>query len=881
MYIVGICAAFYGILDVCDTMHNIVDARHERRIQIRKQNELRAAFLKNHKITKDCEEGKCPCRTEGQLAYDQYRPTIIKKKVEIAPKTIAQMSAEVHTCLATAIRRNTFYIIASLGNGKEVVCRCIGLRNHNFIGLDHYFHRLSCLPLDTCIEFANTNIRQVINFKDISYKYVKNSGLVIGKLPIDIPLFKNIVKYFIDGKLVNNLPHKAFVVEPEPPNYNNKMNTCDLTWHVEDITLHDDGFNVPHVMAINDDLKPTFFQHYWSYKVNGRGMCGSLVISNAQLSNPIVGIHIAGMVSGERGYAELVTKETLVSLLDAVEIEDIEIEGQMFGDEYIKIENNFDKVKSNLEGTGNFLGVVPNKYAYNPPSKSKCKHSMCYNKITISTYDLPHLHNKDPRFEGSPMVKGCSYHLKPVKPFEQSLLKLAVNDVKELIFANVRPLRQRVCKLSITQSVCGIPKIEGYDAMEFDTSEGFPFSSVRPSGFNDKKWLFDLSVGADGYKLHSVDHRLMQVMKYKDNQRKQGIVPCTIFIDCLKDIKLPKEKCHKTRIFSVSPVDFTIQFRQLFYDFTIAFQKAMFSVESAVGINVDSYDWNDMVRKLLDNSDKFVCGDYSKFGPRLMTSCVLEAFNIISEWYYINGDTNINNRKCRLVMGHEIAFAKHLMFNLVYEVMSGAPSGCPITTILNNIVNMLYLRVAYIVLLRENLMIYKKLSNIEVTSLCSVSSFKNYICVIFYGDDLIMTVKEQIISFFNSVKLSIFFKRYDIDFTDALKTDSIGKDYATVYDRETSFLKRTIRKHDFRFVYTAAMDKRAIEETCNWVFEGHVEPEASLIACEAMMLNAFGCGRDYYCQLRSRVMEFWRKERLVPRIPTWDEVDWRIYDSNL
>lgn len=346
----------------------------------------------------------------------------------------------------------------------------------------------------------------------------------------------------------------------------------------------------------------------------------------------------------------------------------------------------------------------------------------------------------------------------------------------------------------------------------------------------------------------------------------------TIFTDCLKDLKLPKEKCHKTRIFSISPIDFTIQFRQYFYDFTIAFQNARFDVESAVGINVDSYEWHNMVQKLLTNSTKFVCGDYSKFGPRLMSTCVLAFFKVIIEWYKLNGDTSFENERIRWIMAHEIAFSYHLMLNLVYQVLCGAPSGSPITTILNNGVNMMYLRVAFINLSKKEKMLSENIFSF------TLSDFAQYICVIFYGDDLIMTVHDSILEWFNAQKLSKFFSKYDIVFTDALKTGGDTGLFTTVFAPQTSFLKRTITRHEKRPVFVAAMDKRAIEETCNWVFANHPEPEASILSSEAMLLNAFGHGENYYSDLRSRVMAFWRHKHIVPNIPLWSEVDERIYE---
>lgn len=692
-YITGIVASIFALkygYDYGLSMYERYHKRKEARIAL---NAVHSELIKNHEVTDECIANQCPICP--QMAYDQHRAPKDKRKVNISTKQ-PEMALDVRCSLDRKLRRNYFFLVARTSYDTEVICRCLGVQSRAFICLDHYIDKIRSLPLDTVLEIRTSQFVRVVALSDLSFTKVKNSALLIGLIPRTLPQFASIVNMFVSASLVPNLTKEANLYILDIPPRMNKIENYDVQWVAQTIKLHDDTLYIPHIVA--ESAVGTNIDWYWSYQTSGKGLCGSVLVSDMNISSPIIGIHVAGEVSGGRGYAEVVCKDTLENIVNSLElpVKDVQIEGQMLGDRMIVLNTEPRSVKSALEGDFIFMGTVPSKYAYNPPKESKCIHSLCYNQITQSTYDVPHLHQFDTRFEGSPMVNGCMHHTNPPLEFPDELVDIAIDDVKNLILSKVKPLRQYIMPLSVENSICGIPSIPGYDAMELDTSEGFPFSSLRPKTAKDKRWLFDLDTDEQGYHLNGINPLVTRTMYEKNQMRKEGIIPLTIFTDCLKDLKLPKEKCHKTRIFSISPVDFTIQFRQYFYDFTIAFQKAMLNVESAVGINVDSYEWHDMVQQLMENSDAFVCGDYSKFGPRLMTKCVLHVFDIICEWYIFNGDRSLENKRIRTIMGYETAHAKHLMLNMVYEVMCGAPSGCPITTILNNCVNMIYLRVAYL-----------------------------------------------------------------------------------------------------------------------------------------------------------------------------------------
>nr|UJG27958.1 polyprotein [Khandagaity Melophagus ifla-like virus] len=882
-YIVGAFASVWAIVKVTDFVSDCIGAKYNQ-MKLKKQVNISfAKQLETHEISEECLAGGCALCRSPEMAYDNKRIIATKKNVVVHPKPVAEMALEMQYSIDNSLKRNYFFYTASNNNGLNLMSRCLGLRGRWFIAIDHYFEKYRVLPADTIFEIAMPNARLQCHLTELEIHKLKNSALCICRLPIRFPAFKDITKYFIRADMVPNVHTDANLYIANLRGSREIISSFDVSWIKQHIALHQDRMNVPNINDYEGG-KPTSVDMYWSYQTSGPGLCGSILISDMNIHSPLIGIHIAGNVNGGRGYAEVICRETLVQFLDKmdplIEVKDIEIEGQMFNGQVIKFDTQTQRKYNMFEGNFNFIGFVPSQFAFRQSQKSSNKHSLCYNQITQSTYDVPHISSNDPRFPGeNPMINGCVHHGNPPLSFKKKMLDLVYQDICDFILTKVKPCRVVIGKLSINEAICGIPDIPNYDALEFGTSEGFPFSAFRPPGYSDKKWLFDLSLTQDGYIVNAIDANLYNIMEYKEELRDNLIVPCTIFTDCLKDQKLPVEKCYKTRIFSISPADFTIQFRQYFYDFTIAFQNARFNVESAIGIDCDSLEWNEMIRLLLENSEDFVCGDYSKFGPRLMADCVWLAFQIIIEWYIYFGDKSEYNKRQRFIMGYELTFAKHLMYNIVYEVFCGAPSGSPITTIINTIVNMFYIRVAFYYIISNNL------SQLSITKQLKymfgvLTLYYSTVKVIFYGDDLIMTVSGDILPFFNATSLSFFFKKYNIKFTDALKTGTMQLS-SKIFDEETSFLKRTTVRHPFRPFYISRMDKRAIEETCNWIYNKLDPVEASVVSCESMFLNAFGMGPRYYNDLRSRTIQWWRNNyQRLPLIPLWQDVDIRIFGDD-
>uniref|UniRef100_A0A0A1WNZ6 Genome polyprotein n=1 Tax=Zeugodacus cucurbitae TaxID=28588 RepID=A0A0A1WNZ6_ZEUCU len=493
-----------------DTVQNSLSAFSRKK----KENEAYSELIKSHIITEDCVNNKC--NMCPQMAYDAYRAP--KRKI---PTTMTakrpEMLPDIRNSVDRKLRRNYFFLCAITPDGVETICRCLGLKNWIFIALDHYIDKIKSLPLNTKLEIRTNNTIKSVVLNDFNFIKVANSALVLGETPNTIPQFANIVNLWSGAWQMEHVPAEGQLYELNIPEKNNKIDSYHVQWHSNKINLHRDTLPVPNI--VNSNIISTTIDYYWSYTTSGRGMCGSVLLTEMNTSSPLVGIHVAGEVSGGRGYAECICRETLENIIANFEpnpVEDVEIESQVLGDRKISLIDDTRRIKAAFEGNVNFIGVVPKAYEHKPAKKTRCKHSICYDQITKSVYDYPYLDQNDIRgtmddnFSGSPMVNGCTYHGQPPLDFPTDLVDQAAEDVELLIKAKVMPLRRVLRPLSVEQSICGIPSIPGYDAMEFDTSEGFPFTSLRPAGAKDKRWLFDLGQDSFGYYLNSIEDVLQK-----------------------------------------------------------------------------------------------------------------------------------------------------------------------------------------------------------------------------------------------------------------------------------------------------------------------------------------------------------------------------------
>nr|UUW33713.1 polyprotein [Iflavirus sp.] len=676
-------------------------------------------------------------------------------------------------------------------------------------------------------------------FSDVNKEGYATSNLGIVVLPPSVPCFKDLRK---------------FIATTEDHPYINTRN-CYL-YDAREKNKVMLPVNLRKNYAMGDETGNVKLDLVYAYPYSKYGLCGSVLVCGS-LQRPIIGIHYAG--TGMTGFSEPLYFETFSEKLQ-------KSKDNYDFDSYFYDMDDLEVSKFDFKTILYPHAVVPKELSHFQGNKTQYRRSLLQDVFPVTAEPNP-LSPGDRRLpKGShPLRDGVAHMGKPPCDFNSKDLHLAKEDLQNVLLGVVQPVRAVVGVVSLQDAIVGNSQIDGFEPLEWSTSPGFPLVSFRPPGMKGKKWLFDLEESQDGYVLKGLHPQLKKTLNVEYNMRKRGVKVPTVFTDCLKDTVIPIEKCKipgKTRVFSISPVQFTIAFKMYFNDFLVSYRKSRFKAEHSIGIDVNSMEWTELAHRLQSKGTKIVAGDYKNYGPGLMLLAVKHAFDIIIKWYefFDKSSSKETNQLIRRVMLSEILYSYHLVANEIYSPSSGIPSGSPITTELNSLVNSLYLRCAWSELMR-----------------LPFSDMHLHLAIVTYGDDVCVNVSDEIADKFNTSTLNVFFSKYNIVFTDVDKSDNIIS--CRTLDN-VSFLKRGFKRHPyFKNIYLAPIEEDSIFKCINWIREKGDPVEATLENCTQACELAFGRGPEYYEQLRNQlIVECNQQLNELLIIDSWDAVSKRCYN---
>ncbi|WAB51680.1 polyprotein [iflavirus 1] len=794
----------------------------------------------------------------GKYAYDEYKsdhldmlalqeagPYVTTDRSVITalkPIALSEGSTTQISEMFRAIKRNTVFLVArfTLDNHvKEYKARCLGISGNKILIIRHYLDEFKLLvnPKFFVRYFNNVADKDYsdvqINLFDYSVKWYKddkgNYNLGIIDFGSKFPQFRKLNNLFASYATHSNVGRDGYLYSGDCAAAVQLTFDLDKGWAV--------AGNKPDVATVT-------LNQVYRYAKHGAGMCGTVLLSHNLCK--IVGVHVAG-VNGV-GLSQPVWSE-------------------MF---------NFDDpnpmVPSNLGvGTSRFVstsvlthGEVSNPYAHAETGRTSIVHSTIHGVFPVTTEPAP-LIEHDPRLEVhiSPKKVGCEKHGFPLYFDRKDLRDRVVEDMRSLILTNVKPLKT-VRPLTLEEVVVGLD-LPHYDGLNLSTSEGFPLMATRPSRLGvrkGKRYLFDIKESHPRNELVGIDSKLQHLLDYNDNCRARNIIPQTVFVDCLKDARIKVEKCKtpgKTRIFSISPVQFTLQFNQLFSDFIAAYMHSRFRVEHGIGMDVFSEEWTELAC-LLQEFPNYCAADYSNFGPSLDMEFASSMLDIIIEWTAMYGMPESDIAKMK-IMKHELLCSYHLCGKELYQVFSGIPSGSPITTPLNSLINSCYIRYKYLELAEQ----YDE-------KFCNLQAFRRNVRLITYGDDIVMSVSDDIKEWFNTYTLHNSFKNNYIAFTDASKS---GIPQPFIPFNEVTFLKCYFILHPNLNKYLPGLEKYSIEDCCNWVTRVGSRLENTRINCECALRLAYGWGPDYYNYVYNKILLAFSKINENFSYYSWKELDYK------
>lgn len=764
---------------------------------------------------------------------------------------ITPQAEELTSVVSEYIARN--YVLIKIWRDGKLYSQlaAVGIQNNTCIMPKHYMQVLSKETKITIEPAVYQNGEANHLRKDYVYCFtdfieLADVDLVFFNLPKSFPLFKSIKKFIQkESDLADYLPsYGEIILVPTRKRQMIGVRSVDIQGISQAVKVEDkDGS----IMVAHDVLK---------YNHSEAGACSSLLITTGQ--RPIRSMHIAGSDSND-GYGLLLTQELLDTILvDVVKLqyEEVELAG---------IDEREDTPIFDLDCQVHYLGVLEKGKVPFCPKKTKIERSL----ISGEPKTAPaYLSGQDENYlklgyARSPLWYGCEKHGKLTKDFDRVVLGKCSQALADMLLSSVRPLRVNPKRLTVNQAISGFNGLEFYDPMKLDTSAGYPWqlgentlkSSIIKVERNEHGEIINIECHPD----------LIKEIDRKENLRKQGIIPCTIFVDTLKDERKLLEKRNKkggTRVFCASPTDFTIAMRQNMLDYSAAFMKARFNAGHAVGINAKGKEWTELYRRLVAISPhNIIMLDYSNFGPAFNTGVAHEVCKIMIKWIVTNvGEVNEVELWALL---YECIHSVHAMSATVYRQFAGSPSGAAITTLINTHVNEMYVLLAWYSLCKEKALLISP----DIFGV-----FKKHVCMVAYGDDLIMSVSDTFKDLFNTLTIQNFFSQYGITATSAEKDNVNVAPFVNIM--QAMFLKRKFRNHDTRDGYMLSpLDITSVEEIPLWIWKSADKKAATKINVESALLEAHGHGKDYYDKFKEKLNSALSCKNIESTTLNWEDLD--------
>lgn len=578
-------------------------------------------------------------------------------------------------------------------------------------------------------EYLNVNYNMLVEEEDL---YPLQGDAVLLRVRNYIPQFKDIRKWFISEKelpYVNGLDSLYTTLLTLKDN--SILRYCISDARLDNEHHYDDSLGVSH-----------YITRSITYNANTQaGDCGSPLIAHSpNIIGKILGIHVFGTNSlMPMGGSMLVTSEMLFS----TSAKDMEHKIQR-----LKYVQNFEIPASHIDFPHkNYFHIASlPEFAPSVPSRTQLEFSKTGDFFS-PIYKTPSNLSRESVLIGASKYSGNNFELDPQR------LDKVVNSVAE----HLKQLPY-IGNKKILTTLEALDKYGALEALNLSTSPGFPWTYEKKT----KRDLLDNTNG--NYIIKSIE--LEKAIKFREEQYLNNIIPFTIWITTPKDELLKPGK--KTRVFEIGPVDHTIVGRKYFGAFIDFFHSFHCRFFSTVGINPESNEWSIMFKQLLANSRYGFGTDWEGYDGSVLAQLIMAAISVVNKWY----DDSFSN--VREIIGLECILRFTFVCDKLVLASHGVPSGFFLTTIINTLINYIIHVYCYL--------------TVAPVSLCSYAHFRKNVVGFFYGDDSIVSVKPDVLKFFNTLAISNIMKKVGMTIQ-ADKKDGNLQPYVDILT--LTFLKRS------------------------------------------------------------------------------------------
>lgn len=571
------------------------------------------------------------------------------------------------------------------------------------------------------------------------------------------------------------------------------------------------------------------------------GMCGALLsVTNNLIHTKLIGFHVAGG-TGVLALGALATQELLLEALNT-HVSTFNIPQSYLIDGRLPYSQSWTETNvetSLLHEEGDCLNVG-NALSPACPSITQLRPSAIYGLVQEPITKPAHLKPFHKEGEGTidPMIKGIKKIMGGQVWVDSDLLEAAANDVFQCL--GPAPNGKGIVH-TYEEAIKGIEGDPLKRPINRTTSPGYPYNLKNPS----KGKTFWLGDGED----YIVDNpELKRDVQQLITDSANGIRGNAISLATLKDEKRPIAKVDegKTRVFEACPQHLVIAMRQYFLDFAAHVMRKRIKNGIAVGINPYSLEWTRLAHHLLEKGDNMIAGDFSNFDGSLLMQVLVKIQEKINEWY----KDDERSQLIRAALWEHICNADILVRGEVIRKTHSQPSGNPLTVIINSLFNGIVMRIAYMMMKREQ-------------GLPATCDYTTHVSEIIYGDDDVKSVSDVILPWFNQVTLTKTLAKIGLTYTDETKS---GTTLLSKSLTDIAFLKRKFAiQLDGTFL--APMDLENILEITNWI-KGKSVRISTVENCEQAVMELSLHERQVYEAWSARIQKGLSEKNLSIKIPT-------------
>lgn len=595
------------------------------------------------------------------------------------------------------------------------------------------------------------------------------------------------------------------------------------------------------VLKQRDILVPQCYRYFGSNTMGGD--CGLLLMNCDSRCNArkILGIHTAGGSQGNAiGISSCVFKEDVDEAMNYF-LQQARPPLNCVAEECGDVSEITSRIKQPIQETGLFIvgsaGTFVNpetnkskKVKLTIPSKSKINRSVMYD-IMAEEYGPA----KFAPAKLAPFINKEGEKQFPVVDAAKKLTKIGPVLNPDLIQPIVEHMYGTILKW---KNKYGPPRVltndemlNGFGSMkqmDMSTSPGYPYTLINNTA---GKLPFVEKVTSDP-NTYCMGEYLMQKVQERETNALNGVITTVRFADTLKDETRPLEKVRlgKTRLFQVAPMDYNMLLRKYFGFFIAVCHDNYIEGEMSVGINANSIDWTLLMKDLRTVGEVFSAGDCSNHDASCLQQVLMHICDMINDWY---GD-GPENARARRVLFASFLNSLHIVEDIVFRMMQGNKSGIALTTIINCLMEMFIIRLAY-------WLVYK-----------NFSKFSERLRPKIYGDDTCSAVRGDCVAKLNAEAFKCAYDMVGFEYT---SIDKSGTNNALYSIDEVSYLKRKFVYDEKLLRYKACLDKEVIYEICRWSESDPYNMEDQLNRMNSSLLELSNYSREEFQRYKKFLVE--------------------------